>query len=128
MLVLRVSCPALLIAAGMPTGAARAQESIHLYERNALAGNYTAQRNTAYCLRTAKCEDVIFPRPIEACAWRIVILGSGHQWVNQSDIDNYRDECTSVLSPDEQAGALAEADYLFRRIYKRDLPRERLPP
>ena len=128
LVLLRITCPAILLGTGMLTSVVTAQESIRLYERNALAGNYTAQRNTAYCLRTAKCQDVIFPRPIEACAWRIVILASGHHWVNQSDSDNYREECVSGLSPEDQASALAEADHLFSRIYKRPLPHELLPP
>jgi len=109
-------------------GEAAAQESFYVYERNALAGNYTAQRNAAYCLRTAKCEGVIFPQMIGACTWRIIILGSGHHWVNQSDIDNYREECTSALSTQEQATAIARAEQLFQRIYKRSLPLETLPP
>ncbi|EIM26901.1 hypothetical protein [Microvirga lotononidis] len=101
---------------------ATAQETFYLYERNALAGNYTAQRNAAYCLKTAKCEGVILPKMMEACAWRIVILGSGHHWVNESDIENYQDECVSSLSAQEQGAALAQAEQLFKRIYKRPLP------
>jgi hypothetical protein len=113
---------AILLAGVASIMSARAQESFYLYERNALAGNYTAQRNAAYCLKTAKCEGVIFPRMIKACAWRIVILGSGHHWVNQSDIENYQDECVSSLSAQEQGSALAQAEQLFKRIYKRPLP------
>jgi hypothetical protein len=59
---------------------------------------------------------------MEACAWRIVILGSGHHWVNQSDIDNYQDDCVSSLSDQERGAALAQAELLFKRIYKRTLP------
>jgi hypothetical protein len=61
---------AILLVGVASITSATAQESFYLYERNALAGNYTAQRNAAYCLKTAKCEGVIFPRMIEACAWR----------------------------------------------------------
>ena len=113
---------AILLVGAASITSATAQESFYLYERNALAGNYTAQRNAAYCLKTAKCEGVIFPRMIEACAWRIVILGSGHHWVNQSGIDNYQDDCVSGLSAQEQGSALAQAEQLFKRIYKRPLP------
>ena len=113
---------AILLVGAVSVTPTRAQESFYLYERNALAGNYTAQRNAAYCLKTAKCEGVIFPRMIEACAWRIVILGSGHHWVNETDIENYRDECVSSLSAQEQGAALARAEQLFKRIYKRPLP------
>ncbi|WP_244627713.1 hypothetical protein [Microvirga tunisiensis] len=113
---------AILLVGAVSVTPTRAQESFYLYERNALAGNYTAQRNAAHCLKTAKCEGVIFPRMMEACAWRIVILGSGHHWVNQSDIDNYQDDCVSSLSAQEQGSALALAEQLFKRIYKRPLP------
>jgi hypothetical protein len=113
---------AILLVGAASITSATAQESFYLYERNALAGNYTAQRNAAYCLKTAKCEGVIFPRMMEACAWRIVILGSGHHWVNQSDIDNYQDDCVASLSAQEQGSALAQAEHLFKRIYKRPLP------
>jgi hypothetical protein len=113
---------AILLIGGVSIMSATAQESFYLYERNALAGNYTAQRNAAYCLKTAKCEGVIFPRLIEACAWRIVILGSGHHWVNETDIENYQDECVSSLPAQERGAALAQAEQLFKRIYKRPLP------
>jgi hypothetical protein len=113
---------AILLVGVASITSATAQESFYLYERNALAGNYTAQRNAAYCLKTAKCEGVIFPRMIEACSWRIVILGSGHHWVNETDIENYQDECASSLSAQEQGAAFAQAEQLFKRIYKRPLP------
>jgi hypothetical protein len=113
---------AILLVGAVSITPAMAQESFYLYERNALAGNYTAQRNAAYCLKTAKCEGVIFPRMIEACSWRIVILGSGHHWVNETDIENYQDECVSSLSAQEQGAALAQAEQVFKRIYKRPLP------
>jgi hypothetical protein len=113
---------AILLVGAASLTSATAQESFNLYERNALAGNYTAQRNSAYCLKTAKCEGVIFSRMMEACAWRIVILGSGHHWVNQSDIDNYQDDCVSSLSDQERGAAVAQAELLFKRIYKRTLP------
>jgi hypothetical protein len=113
---------AILLVGVASITSATAQESFYLYERNALAGNYTAQRNAAYCLKTAKCEGVIFPRMIEACSWRIVILGSGHHWVNETDIENYQDKCASSLSAQEQGAAFAQAEQLFKRIYKRPLP------
>lgn len=113
---------------GMAIIPANAQESFDIYERNAMAGNYAAQRNAAFCLRTAKCGGVILPRPIDACAWRMVILGSGNRAVNPSDVENYQDECIVNLSSVERETALYRADQWFRRIYKRDLPLETLPP
>ena len=112
---------------GIAMSSANAQESFDIYERNAMAGNYAAQRNAAFCLRTAKCGGVILPRPIDACAWRMVIIGSGNRAVNPSDVENYQDECVVTLSSDERATALYRADQWFRRIYKRDFPLEALP-
>ena len=51
---------AILLIGAVSITPATAQESFYLYERNALAGNYTAKRNAAYCLKIAKCEGVIF--------------------------------------------------------------------
>lgn len=113
---------AILLIGALSIMPAMAQESFDLYGRNALAGNSMVQRNAACCLETAKCEGVIFPRMIEACARRIVILGSGHHWVNEADIENYQEECASSLSVQEQGAALAQAEQLFTRIYKRSLP------
>ena len=113
---------AILLIGAVSITPAMAQESFDLCERNAFAGNYTAQRNAACCLETAKCEGVIIPRMMEACAWRSVILGSGHHWVSEADNENYQEECVFSLSVQEQGAALAQAEHLFTRIYKRSLP------
>jgi hypothetical protein len=42
--------------------------------------------------------------------------------VNETDIENYRVEGVSSLSAQEQGAALAQAEQLFKRIYKRTLP------
>ncbi len=107
---------------------ANAQESFYIYERTAMAGNYAAQRNAAFCLRTAKCDGVILPRIIDACAWRMVILASGHPAVNPSDFENYQDDCIATLSTEERMTALYRADQWFKRIYKQDFPPDSLPP
>lgn len=111
---------ALLIC--LSNSVAVAQESFETYEKKALRGDYGAQRNAAFCLRTAECEGVIASQPMKACVWRMVILGSGHREVDASDIANYRLECFSKISQQERAVALTQAEVLFRRIYKRDLP------
>jgi hypothetical protein len=108
--------------------AASAQESFESYQRKAMAQDYNAQRYTAVCLRTARCVGSPVRNLIEACAWRIVILGSGHSEVDASDIANYQHDCQSLIVDQERANALTKAEELFRRIYKRELPSERLLP
>jgi hypothetical protein len=106
--------------------AASAQETLESYRRKAMARDYDAQRETALCLRTGKCVGSPVPNAIEACAWRMVILGSGHGNVDVSDTANYQDDCRSLNSDQERAVALTKAEELFRDIYKRELPADRL--
>jgi hypothetical protein len=56
----------------------------------------------------------------------MVILGSGHSEVDASDIANYQHECQSLIVDEERASALTKAEELFRDIYKRELPADRL--
>ncbi len=102
--------------------AASAQEALAAYRRKAMARDYDARRETASCLRTGKCVGSPVPNAIEACAWRMVILGSGHGSVDASDSANYQEDCRSLGSDQERAIALAKAEELFRDIYKRELP------
>ena len=102
--------------------AASAQEALETYRRKAMARDYDAQRETALCLRTGKCVGSPVPNAIEACAWRMVILGSGHGNVDASDSANYQEDCRSLGSDQERAVALTKAEELFRDIYKRELP------
>ncbi len=86
---------------------------------NALKGDYQAQRNTAYCLYTG-CRGYRMDKAA-ACAWRIVIIASGHPKVDPSDTSNLT-LCERQLSPAEMTAATGAAHTLFRRIYKRNLP------
>ena len=108
--------------------AASAQEALETYRRKAMARDYDAQRETASCLRTGKCVGSPVPNAIEACAWRMVILGSGHGDVDASDGANYQKDCQSLGSDQERVVALTKAQELFRDIYKREFPADRLPP
>ena len=101
--------------------AATAQEPISAYRSAAMKKDYGAQRNVAYCLRTAECPGSSTPKPIEACAWQLVILASGHPEVDSSDVANRRRDCGS-LEPDEAYAARRQADELFRKTYGRPLP------
>ena len=73
---------AAILVASIP--AASAQETLETYRRKAMARDYDAQRETATCLRTGKCVGSPVPNATQACAWRMVILGSGH-----GNVDGY---------------------------------------
>jgi hypothetical protein len=115
---------AAILVASIP--AASAQEALETYRRKAMARDYDAQWETALCLRNGKCVGSPVPNAIEACAWRMVILGSGHGSVDASDIANYQDDCRSLSSDQERAVALTRAEELFRDIYQREFPADRL--
>jgi len=108
--------------------AASAQEALETYRRKAMARDYDAQRETASCLRTGKCVGSPVANVIEACAWRMVILGSGHCNVDASDGANYQEDCRSLGSDQERVVAQTKARELFRDIYKQEFPADRLPP
>ena len=91
-----------------------------------MARDYDAQRETALCLRAGKCVGSPVPNAIEACAWRMVILASGHGNVDASDSANYQQDCRSLGSDQKRAVALSKAEELFLEIYKRELPADRL--
>ncbi len=117
---------AAILVASIP--AASAQETLETYRRKAMAQDVEAQRETASCLRTGTCMGSPVPNAIEACAWRMVILGSSHGNIDAFDTANYRDECQALISDEERAAALTKAEELFRGIYQRELPADRLPP
>ncbi len=123
---MRIIVIAATLVASLPT--ASAQEALETYRRKAMARDYDAQRYTAVCLRTARCAGSPVPNAVEACAWRMVILGSGHREVDASDIANYQHQCQSLIVDGERAVALKKAEELFRSIYKREFPADRLPP
>ena len=56
------------------------------YQR-AFRGEYTPQRNTAFCLYNS-CGGAIRKNPVQACAWRMVVLQSGHPEVDLTDTQN----------------------------------------
>lgn len=83
-------------------------------ERAALAGDYQAQRNLAYTLTTS-----IPHNQILGCAWRIVIVESGTDQVDQSDTGNKQFDCDKKLNADEINAAKAQAKKLQEKIAKR---------
>lgn len=53
----------------------------------AVKGEYQGQRNVAYCLSTG-CHGAIRVNKMLGCAWRFVILESGHLSADSSDTSN----------------------------------------
>lgn len=116
---------ACVIAAVLLTcSSASAQDSVDHLRRKAMQKDYQAQRNLAFCLGTADefCNGIVVPKPIEACAWRMIIIGSGNRQVDQSDVSNYRRDCYSNISAQERSVALTQAEALFKKIYRKELP------
>jgi hypothetical protein len=77
-------------------------------------GDYTSQRNVAFCLRFG-CDGAVKVNKVAACAWRIVILGSDAPWA-RGDLMNYKADCAGIGGRGD-----AMAHMLFEKIYKRPL-------
>lgn len=86
----------------------------------AWGGDYQGQRNVAYCLAEG-CMDAVPINKVLACAWRQVIQMSGDIQVGQGDLKNLEIHCFS-LDGDSRAAARAQAESIFRTIYKRPMP------
>lgn len=114
-------CWGMIVALGLAAAPALAEDHLGDFEAAAMTGDYQAQRNTAFCLSSGQCKGLIAPRPLDACAWRFVILGSGASQVDQSDVGNYRTDCVEKLNEDERAAAQRKANVLFQQVYKRPL-------
>lgn len=87
-------------------------------ERAAKAGDYQAQRNVAYWLSGGN-GGALPINPILACAWRIVILESGSQSVDSSDVSNKQFYCNKKLDADGVRAAEAQAKNLLKAIPRR---------
>lgn len=78
--------------------------------QKALTGDYIAQRNVAHMLsggiRPVEAQGVI-PNPQEACAWRVVIIRSGHQQSGLGDAHNAVIDCGRLGVNDVRAEARA---------------------
>ncbi|MDO9450967.1 MAG: hypothetical protein Q7J21_10810 [Rugosibacter sp.] len=80
----------------------------------AMQGNYQAQRNLAYGYSSLPYSGQD-KNPLLACAWRIVIIKSGSDKVDKTDISNHSVDCGSL---DKTARAVSEAQAieLLKRI------------
>lgn len=86
-------------------------------EKQALSGDYQAQRNLAYYLSTGA--DGHSKNPVMACAWRIVILKSGGAKVDDSDRSNKKFDCDQKLNSQQLIEAEAQAAALLKKMKKR---------
>lgn len=88
--------------------------------------DYQGQRNAAFCLSTG-CDGAVERNELVGCAWRMVILGSGSPKVDSTDRMAYSTYCgANRLSNSQRADALRIAESLFKRLYAKELPIERI--
>lgn len=81
--------------------------------------SYDAQRNVAFCLTTG-CDGGVQVNETLGCAWRIVILASGHPNVIDGDRSNLK-SCLGKMDGSKLATTKAQSASLFRTIYKREI-------
>lgn len=79
-------------------------------------GDYQGQRNVAFTFSQGHNEPTFaVRRPIQGCAWRMVIMASGSAKVDESDRANYQLDCGRLDGRDrEEAERVAEL--IARRI------------
>lgn len=83
----------------------------------ALRGDYQSQRNVAYLLSGAwqpAIENPVQTNTLQACAWRLVILQSGHAQAGPGDVSNRDIDCRRPGV--DRPAAEARAAELLRRI------------
>lgn len=85
----------------------------------ALEGDYQAQRNVSYMFTTRR--SWIVTRPVQGCAWRMVIMATRPTDAVFDDAGMYRIQC-GALSERDLRQARAVANLIHRRIHGADLP------
>jgi hypothetical protein len=83
----------------------------------AYSGDYQAQRNVAFCLSDG-CYGAVQVNKLAACAWRRVILASGHDGVEDGDVRNMKLDC-GTLDPLTQEVSSVRAKKLIEEIERR---------
>ncbi|GLR51264.1 hypothetical protein KYK30_20525 [Shinella yambaruensis] len=86
----------------------------------ATAGDYQGQRNVAYCLSTG-CKspfgNTVRTNPILGCAWRVVIVNSGHLDADADDANEMSIYCGPQFLDDiGRTMADAQARTLFKNL------------
>ncbi|WP_157747788.1 hypothetical protein [Cohaesibacter sp. ES.047] len=87
--------------------------------KQAYDGDFQAQRNLAYCLESG-CDAALFLNKTLSCAWRIVILASGHVEITDVDVANL-EICTAGLDGASLSVTKGQAARLFEVIYGREI-------
>ena len=81
----------------------------------ALKGDYQTQRNVAYGYSTSP-----YPgqdkNPTLACAWRIVIIKSGNEKVDATDVSNHKVYCDSLGKTERQVAEAQAAKLLQKEL------------
>jgi hypothetical protein len=84
--------------------------------RKAIGGDYQGQRNVSYCLSTG-CNKSVKENALLGCAWRIVILESGHLDADESDTSNADFYCgPDRISKTALATAQAQARTMLKML------------
>lgn len=86
----------------------------------AIAGDYQGQRNVSFCLSTG-CDDMfggtIRKNAILGCAWRMVIVNSGHLDADSTDVANLKHFCgPEYLDDTGRDMAAAQARTLLKKL------------
>lgn len=111
------------IALAMATSAHADSGEIAKFKKGAFEGDYQSQRDLAYCLSNrSKCTGETNDGPIEACAWRLVIVASNDKRVMDGDWSNFVVYCRDVLNEQDLKYASLRAGAYFSKIYKRSIP------
>lgn len=82
-------------------------------------GDYQGQRNAAFC-RFDGCFGGVQVDPVEACAWRVIIMQGNAVKADSTDLSNLRHECGTLDAADRQF-ASSKARAMFEMIYHRPM-------
>jgi hypothetical protein len=83
----------------------------------AIAGDYQGQRNVSFCLSTG-CNKAIVENRILGCAWRYVIIASGHLQLDSTDTTNQRYFCGAEMIDDAGRQAAKSQSRTLLRMLK----------
>ena len=89
------------------------REFVKNYEK-AFRGEYTPQRNVAFMLSTGS-GGALQKNAVQSCAWRMVVLQSGHPDVYQGDTEHAERTCER-LSATERTAASARTVAIMGQI------------
>ncbi|CAH0339583.1 hypothetical protein [Rhizobium sp. CECT 9324] len=83
---------------------------------SAIKGDYQEQRNVSFCLTTG-CDLAIRQNKVLGCAWRMVILESGHLTMDDTDVANFNLYCgPQFVDSAGVTAARAQADQIRKLL------------